>query len=356
MTDWYKGKQIDYEVREVDPSTWRDGPQLMAAKDMEITRDDATSYREGIRLSVRDWSGPERYVRVYFLPTQHGETERVCLGTFLVSRPRTSYNANRAFELSGYSPLMELSRGLLPRGYNAPAGSDAIAFAEGACRRWCRAPVLRGTATHELAGVYAANDHDDPLSFVRGLLAMAGMEPVVDPYGRIVFSPLRAAEALQPTWTFGDSSDGSILFPDVAEEYAWFDVPNAVEIVFEGDGATIVGRADNYGAYSPVSRVTRGYEAGLRETASRPAVSQAAADAAAMRRLRELSSAERSISYRHGYCPVRLGDCIQMDYRRFALRARLLVRRQVISCTSSSCTVDETGTWTERLFGYDEQG
>ena len=356
MTDWYKGKQIDYEVREVDPATWRDAGQLAAAKEMEITRDDATDYREGIRLSVRGWSGAERYLRVYFLPTQYGETERVCLGTFLATRPRTAYATAMVHELTGYSPLKELSRGLLPRGYNAPAGSDAISFAANTCRRWCRAPVVRGAATHELAGVYAANDQDNPLSFVKGLLATAGMEPVVDTLGRIVFSPIRAAEALQPTWTFGDSPDGSIMFPEVTEEYAWFDVPNAVEIVFEGDGATIVGRADNYGAYSPVSRVARGYEAGLREIASDPAVSQAAADAAAMRRLRELSSAERSISYRHGYCPVKLGDCIQMDYTRYALRARLLVRRQVISCASSSCTVDETGTWTERLFGYDEQG
>lgn len=350
MTDWYKGKQIDYEVREVDPSTWRDGLQLMAAKDMEITRDDATSYREGIRLSVRDWSGPERYVRTYFLPTQHGETERVCLGTFLASRPRTSYNANRVYELSGYSPLMELSRGLLPRGYNAPAGSDAIAFAASTCARWCRAPVVRGQASYTLSSSYVASGQDNPLTFVQGLLACAGMEATVDAWGRIVFSPVRAAEALQPTWVFSDTPGHSILFPDVSEEYSWFDVPNAVEIVFEGQGATIVGRAENTAASSPVSSSSRGYEAGLRENSAVPTTSQEAADAAAMRRLRELSQAERRLAYRHAYCPVRLGDCIQLDYTRFALRAKLLVRRQVISCTSSSCSVDEQGTWTERLW------
>ena len=67
--------------------------------------------------------------------------------------------------------------------------------------------------------------------------------------------------------------------------------------------------------------------------------------------LRDLSSLEYSVSYMHGYCPVRLGDCVRLNYEGAGLKNVVgKVISQSIKC-EPGCPVTEKVTYTKKLWG-----
>ena len=63
-----------------------------------------------------------------------------------------------------------------------------------------------------------------------------------------------------------------------------------------------------------------------------------------------LSSLETKITYSHAYCPVRLGDCVRLNYSRFGLNnVKAKVINQKIKC-EPGCPVTETAVYTIRLW------
>lgn len=66
--------------------------------------------------------------------------------------------------------------------------------------------------------------------------------------------------------------------------------------------------------------------------------------------LSQLSSVEYTISYSHGYCPVRLYDCVRLNYERAGLiDIKAKVTRQSIEC-KPGCKVTETAVFTTNLW------
>ena len=66
--------------------------------------------------------------------------------------------------------------------------------------------------------------------------------------------------------------------------------------------------------------------------------------------LKQLSSVEYTVSYSHGYCPVRLGDCIRLNYTKAGMTdIKAKVISQSIKC-STSCEVTETAIFTTKLW------
>ena len=66
--------------------------------------------------------------------------------------------------------------------------------------------------------------------------------------------------------------------------------------------------------------------------------------------LKQLSTVEYSMSYTHGYCPVRVGDGILMNYRRADLNnIRARVTSQTINC-QTGVTVSETAVYETKLW------
>ena len=66
--------------------------------------------------------------------------------------------------------------------------------------------------------------------------------------------------------------------------------------------------------------------------------------------LKELSSIECSISYSHGYCPVRLGDCVRINYKKAGITdVKAKVVSQSINCTPG-CQVTEKAVFTTTLW------
>ena len=103
---------------------------------------------------------------------------------------------------------------------------------------------------------------------------------------------------------------------------------------------------------SPVSTVRRGREIVHRVTnpdlVGNPTEHQI--EDYANQLLRELSSLEYTVSYTHGYCPVRLGDCVRLNYERAGIvDTKAKVIRQSIKC-EPGCPVTEKAVFTAKLW------
>ena len=67
--------------------------------------------------------------------------------------------------------------------------------------------------------------------------------------------------------------------------------------------------------------------------------------------LRNLSTLEYTVTYSHGYCPVRIGDCVRLDYSKAGItNTKAKVINQSIEC-AAGCRVTETSIFTTKLWG-----
>ena len=63
-----------------------------------------------------------------------------------------------------------------------------------------------------------------------------------------------------------------------------------------------------------------------------------------------MSTLEYTITYKHGYCPVRLGDCVRLNYKRAGLNGvKAKVISQTIDCVPG-CPVTEKAVFTAELW------
>ena len=103
---------------------------------------------------------------------------------------------------------------------------------------------------------------------------------------------------------------------------------------------------------SPVSIANRGRKVIYRE--ENPSLygeaNQAYLDEYAKQVLRDKSCLEHTISYTHGYCPVRVGDCVLLNYKRAGIvNVKAKVISQSIKC-ETGCVVEEKAIYTESLW------
>ena len=124
-------------------------------------------------------------------------------------------------------------------------------------------------------------------------------------------------------------------------------------MVYTSDVGYKFSRIINDDPNSPVSTVTRGREVTYRD--SNPSFTgvptQEQIDNYAMQQLRNLSCLEHKITYKHAYCPVRIGDCVQLNYVRAGLRnVKAKVISQSIKC-EPGCPVTEKAVFTKKLWG-----
>ena len=115
---------------------------------------------------------------------------------------------------------------------------------------------------------------------------------------------------------------------------------------------SVFSRVVNDDSGSPTSTVNRGREIVHRVTnpsfVGEPTSKQV--DEYANKLLSELSSLEYSISYSHGYCPARVGDCVRLNYAKAGLNdVKAKVISQTIKC-QSGCSVSEKAVFTKKLW------
>lgn len=307
-----------FSFYEVERGAWGDGRLLETVAACSFVEDAESRIRQSATLSTDGESLGETVVRCYMTATQDGASERICLGTWLVQRPRRSYAAQYASEDATCLGLLQaVDDTRPPYGYSVPAGANCAQQAEQALSHGI-APVVAAESDAVLSRPWVASPDDTWLDVAMAMADAADMEVGCDAYGRPTLATKRIAAP--PAWTFADD-DSSVLLPDAEEELDWYAVPNAVELVWTGP-PVVVGRAVNDDASSPLSTVSRGREVLLREIdptdlASNP--TQATADLLAARRLEEESSLSRTVTVRHGVVPLRAGQSAEVAWRSAGL-------------------------------------
>ena len=352
MADWLASMQQTFEYYTVDPGTWRDIKRLDNVTSCSIERDSEIETLGSASINVTESLG-ECYIRVYLVTIQNGVKERHPLGTFLVQTPSSSFNGKvREVTMDAYTPLLELKENQPPLGYSLLKGDSIMDSAYRIARERTRAPIVKTESSDKLQYDFVADTDDTWMSFLIDLIANAKYSFDLDEMGRILFSPKQDTASLQPVWTF-DDSDKSILYHDVTMNHDLYGIPNVVEVVYSNGSDCYYARVVNDDSNSPTSTVNRGREIVYRVT--EPSLvgnsSQNQIQEYAEQLLRDLSSIEYTISYSHGYCPVRVGDCVRINYSRAGLTdIKAKVISQSIKC-GTGCQVTEKAVFTTKLWG-----
>ena len=351
MPDWTKTMQQTFEYYVVDPGTWKEIKKIDCVLNSSISRDSTLETLGSASITVSESIG-ECYIRIYLVTIQNGVKERHSLGTFLVQTPSYSFDGKiKNITLDAYTPLLELKENPTPLGYSILKDENILDTAYRIVREQVRAPVIKTQNDETLNSNFVANLNDTWIVFVRDLIANANYSLALDDVGRILFMPNQDTMSLQPIWTY-DDSNSSILYPELTVDRDLYGIPNVVEVIYSNGTEYYYGRAVNDDPSSPISTINRGREITHRE--SNPSLlgnpNQKRIQEYAENLLKELSSLEYTITYTHGYCPVRIGDCVRLNYRRAGINGvKAKVISQNIKC-EPGCPVTEKAVFTTELW------
>lgn len=351
MPDWTAAMQQTFEYYTVDPKTWKDVRKLENVKSCSITRDAEADTLGSATFDMNEDIG-ECYVRVYLITTQDEIKEKHPLGTFMIQTPSCTFDGMvKTISMDAYTPLIELKENPPPLGYSLLEGDNIMEKAYLLVRENARAPVVKTTSDKKLYSDFVSNTDDTWITFLNDLIANAEYRFDLDELGRILFAPKQKLESLQSVWTF-DDGNSSILLPDLSWTHDLYGIPNVVEVIYSKGKDTYYARVVNDDPNSPTSTVKRGREIIYRE--ANPSISENPSEYQikqyAEQLLKDLSTIEYSVSYTHAYCPVRLGDCVRLNYKAAGLdgvRARVV--SQSINC-EVGCSVSEKAVYTAKLW------
>ena len=219
-------------------------------------------------------------------------------------------------------------------------------------REHIRAPVSEANCTTKLFYNFVADTSDTWLTFLSDLVSNAKYHIGLDELGRVLFYPNQDTASLQPVWTYTDDNS-SILYPELALDHDLYGIPNVVEVIYSDGSNNYYSKVVNNDPNSPISTVNRGREILYRETnpdmIGDPTENRIQEYAEQL--LRTLSTLEYTVTYSHGYCPVRIGDCVRLDYSKAGItNTKAKVINQSIECVAG-CRVTETAIFTTKLWG-----
>ena len=296
--NWNEGFTGAYHLRQVDPGTWLD------MGDYDIQSGKIDRIKDGLleSASVEMQERPPAWVRIIMDAEQDG-VEREALFTGLTSTPRRSIDGVReSFTVDCYSVLLP-TRVPLELGSYIPEGADAPE----AVRKLLKAtpaPVTISDDDHpRLTQSIVASTEDTALDMAWAVLSAVDWTMRIDGYGRITLQPVDHA----PVAMMG-AEEGDILSMEASDEQDTFSCPNCFRAIM---GSTVAGES------------LAQYE---------------------MRRLKELQSAGRQISYTRRYLPdVRPGDCVRINYPDSGLNGIFEVTSQGLTL-GYGCETEEGAT------------
>ena len=351
MADWTSTMQQTFEYYIVDPWTWKETKLLDNVTACTIERDSTAETLGSATIDVVESVG-ECYIRVYLVTIQNGLKEKHPLGTFLVQTPSSSFDGKiRNVSMDAYTPLLELKENQPPLGYSIMKNQNIMTMASRLTQEHCRAPVISANNSQTLYNDFVSDPNDTWITFLKDLISNAKYDFGLDEMGRVIFLPQQDAASLQPVWTYNDDNS-SILYPEVSMQHDLYGIPNVVEVVCSTGVKEYTARVVNDDPNSPTSTVNRGREILYRDTEPNlpgfPTEEQI--DEYAKHLLETLSSVEYQVSYTHGYCPVRIGDAVRLNYKKAGLdNIKAKVISQSIKC-ENGCSVNETAVFTKKLW------
>lgn len=351
MANWLTTMQQTFEYYKVDPYTWKDMERVENVISSSINWDSSAETLGSASINVNEPLG-ECYIRIYLITIQNGVREKHPIGTFLVQTPSYTFDGKtKNITLDAYTPLLELKENYPPLGYSLMKGENIMDRAYVITREQLRAPVYKTTHSEVLSTNFVASLNETWISFLNDLIKNAKYNFSLDELGRILFTPEQDTKSLQPVWTYTDDNS-SILYPSLDIDHDLYGIPNVVEVIYSKENTYLYGVATNDDSDSPISTVNRGRKITHRVT--NPEIignpTQAEIQQYAEQTLREVSTMEYTITYKHGYCPVRVGDCVRLNYKRAGLNGiKAKVISQSIECVPG-CPVTEKAVFTAELW------
>ena len=351
MPDWTSSMQQTFEYYIVDPGTWKDVRRIDNIKSCTISRDSGVETLGSATIDI-EGSIDECYIRIYLVTIQNGIREKHPLGTFLVQTPSIAFDGKtESISIDAYTPLLELKEKQPPIGYSIMKNANIMDMAWRLSQEHARAPVVKTESDSKLYYDFVANVADTWVVFLTDLISNAKYSFDLDEIGRILFSPVQDTASLQPVWTY-DDGNSSILYPEINLDRDLYGIPNVVEVVYSNGTDSYYAKVINDDSNSPTSTVSRGREIPYRVTnpdlVGNPGENEI--KEYAERILRERSTLEHTITYMHGYCPVRPGDCVRFNCSKANLvNVKAKVISQSIRC-EPGCPVTETATFTVKLW------
>ena len=353
MPNWAESMEQTFEYYTVDTGTWKNDKRLTSVLSSSITIDEESDTYGSASFDLSDTFG-ESYVRTYLVTVQNGVTEKFPLGTHLIQTPSSTFDGKMSsISVDAYTSLLELKETPPPIGYYIAKGENIMDIAYQLIREHCRAPVIRLKLADTLPSNFVSNSDDTWLTFLQDLVGICGYKLGVDELGQIIFVPSTSPISLTPIFEYTDDNC-SILDANITLNHDLYQVPNVVEVVYSTEKHTYFKTAKNTDVNSPVSIPNRGREIITRITDPNIVGDVDATDSQvqlyADNMLKQLSTVEYSMSYTHGYCPVRVGDGILMNYRRADLNnIKARVTSQTINC-QTGVTVSETAVYETKLW------
>ena len=365
MPDWTKPMEQTFEYYTVDPNTLADVKRLDNVKSASFSYDSSAETLGSATIDVSDPIG-EVYVRCYLKTIQNGISEKRPIGTVLVQTSPSSFNGIvKSVSADCYTPLIELKEKKPPLGYAIRKGTRIMDAAYDIVSKNVRVPVTKiepllvkdesGNVIEDLSPIlhnnFVSNTDETWVRFVTDLIGNADYEFGLTEKGHILFKPKQDLESMMPVWTYTDDNS-SILLPDITMDNDMYGIPNVVEVMYSYGSDLKYAKVVNDDPNSPISTVSRGREIVYRDTninLSGYATDDQVKDYAE-RLLKALSTIQYTVSYSHAYCPVRVGDCVRLNYTRAGItNIKAKVVSQSIKC-EPGCPVSEKAVFTTKLW------
>ena len=363
MPDWTKSMQQSFEYYIVDPGTWKDLRKLDIVKSSSISRDSDAETLGSASFAVTDTLS-ECYIRTYLVTVQNGVTERHALGTHLIQTPSSKFNGRiKDITLDGYTSLLELKDSQPPINFFIDKDENVMEVAYRLVRENARAPVTKGASKAKITSVVVADPNETWLGYISSIIAnqtegadsnnrlISQYKFDVNEMGEILFAPVIDIDSMQHRWTYTDDNS-SILYPEISVDHDLYGIPNVVEVIYSSTNLNFTARVENNDSASPISIKNRGREIVYRvfnpSFPGEPWKEQI--EEYANQLLKALSTLQCTITYTHGYCPVRLGDCVMLNYSRAGLdNVKAKVISQNIKC-EPGCPVTEKAVFNIKLW------
>lgn len=362
--DWGRSMQQTYEYYIVNPETWQNQERIDYIISTSITHDSTSRLCGSSNMNTTE-ALEENYIRTYLVCNQDGHIHKECLGTYLYMTTNDSFDGVvHEYNAIGYTSLVELDENCPMLGYFIPSKDYAGRDKHVSIANNIRTIVNQHTrceleTTIEYSDMLT-NDvvpapSDTWLDIILNMIKTVAVRQYVlgaDEMGNITLKVHNDINKMIPTYDYTDD-DTSLLLPTLNTGLDLYKIPNVVEVIFSDSKHFFKSRAVNNDEESPISVQKRKREIVKRVVVNNIGFSeptQKIVDAYAEKLLESESTIRQEISYTHGYCGTKVGDCVTLTYRAAGLnKVKGIITAQTINCVPG-CTVDETMVYIKKLW------
>lgn len=302
--NWNSGFSASYYATVVDPATWRDIDTINLTGG-SVTKSTAKLLESAdIELTTLPVTG-ETWIRLWLDAKQGESGAHEALFTGLLSAPSVDWDGRReSHKVEAYSVIKPADDVLLQLGWYVAAGTNG-AKAAADLLAVGPAPVSYADDAPTLTSAIVAEKKETCLTMAQKIIDAIGWRIRINGRGEISIEP-KATEAA----AIFDPLDNDVVELSLSDSQDWFACPN----VFRATSGDLTAIARDENEASALSIPTRGREVWAQETNCKLSSEESLADYA-RRKLAELQSPARSVTYARRYMPdLVVGDVVALHY------------------------------------------